>query len=760
MATFTETFNKADGNTLGPNLTWDLRGTWGTIGNVGQIVSGSGVRAARAESDCATLTQYAQVDVVSLGTGASIGVTVRHHQNSASYYGAELKDGTLALVDFIGTTRTEFASASVSASFPGTLRVEVDDSELRGYWNGTLVVSGNHDGAHTTYPLYARTGLHSAPVGAGSAKFDNFESGDYVASGATEVSVSVDTSWDVDGPTQVETSVSTTWDTDAEAPPIGVRSVSHGVGTTFAPTASLTAPAGVQAGDYLVAFLHGAGADTASSISGGGTWALLAGTPDTGTAIVMGRAASDSEPASYTGALSSAGWGCWAIVAVSGVDTETAPVTAEGTGLVAPSLTPPAGGSLELAFVGPRITTAGTQGGPAGYDVEVLDHELDHFHFLGVASKVLTDDSATGTKTFTHTGTLFTPEVSFSVAVKSAGEAEPQPTEVSTAVDTSWNTEAVLSASVDTSWHVQIGATLELDTSWSVAGSVSSATGTAWKIRAVLSGSTDTSWHVREVLEDSTDTSWGVRTTAPSSTDTAWRTRATLSASASTTYDVRGTVTASLDTAWDVASISGVSSSVDTSWRVRSALSSDTDARWHVRASVSDSADTAWHVRDALTFATDTAWSVSAVVSLPLGTSWGVESTSSVSLSVDTSWDMAAVTALSADTSWQVRSSVSASADTSWHNYTTAASSTSTSYDVAAVASLSVSVRWASQSDAPIVDVSFHIGPARTSAAAGNARTALAIEQERTRTDVGAPRTRGQAAAARTRWNIEDVRER
>lgn len=104
-ATITESFNKADTDILGPDLTWtELIGDIDVVANAAQFQTLGGSSNARADSALASADHYAQFDVIAIsGSSASTmvapGTVVR-------------KDNTATLTYYLGRTTQREAGAS------------------------------------------------------------------------------------------------------------------------------------------------------------------------------------------------------------------------------------------------------------------------------------------------------------------------------------------------------------------------------------------------------------------------------------------------------------------------------------------------------------------------------------------------------------------------------------------------------------------------------------------------------------------------
>lgn len=179
-ATITESFDKADSDTLGPDLTWtELEGDWDVVTNQVRLQSFTGSAAARADHDLNSDGHYAQVDYVSTQGGeGKFGPLVRKDSSTTlTFYRGlgrgEFDDTQLDKVE--SGSVTTLASGSFTFSLPDTLRIEVNGSSLDFLINGASQLTAT-DSAITGN---LRTGL--AGKSDNDQDGDNFEAGDLAA---------------------------------------------------------------------------------------------------------------------------------------------------------------------------------------------------------------------------------------------------------------------------------------------------------------------------------------------------------------------------------------------------------------------------------------------------------------------------------------------------------------------------------------------------------------------------------------------------
>jgi len=183
--TYTESFNKADASTLGPDLTWTmLVGTMGVRSNTYTGLQ-EAQNSARAEADLSSADHYAQVAWVdtSRTMPSDFGVLARHSSSAHAAYGVfgsaggtpglwrtyKVTSGAYTALDS-GTTATE-ADGDV-------LRIEVNGSTISRYLNGVLQNSSS-DGTHSGH---VRCGVNMQGNNRGYHG-DSFEMSDLAAGG-------------------------------------------------------------------------------------------------------------------------------------------------------------------------------------------------------------------------------------------------------------------------------------------------------------------------------------------------------------------------------------------------------------------------------------------------------------------------------------------------------------------------------------------------------------------------------------------------
>lgn len=209
---------------------------------------------------------------------------------------------------------------------------------------------------------------------------------------------------------------------------VTVRSASQAVAAAGSTPWTVPAPAGVTAGDLLVAFTTASGSSytglTASEFTQ--TGADGPGGGGESPCRVWLRVAGGSEPGSYTFGRPTSTVALGEIVALVGADTAS-PVDAAlswGSGAaaasqVAPSISPSLAGSMMVC--GWRAGSFGTTNSYTvpGSMTERADQPSGN-HYQALATELLAAAGATGTRTATGTGTPLLAWTAFSIAIKEA----------------------------------------------------------------------------------------------------------------------------------------------------------------------------------------------------------------------------------------------------------------------------------------------------------------------------------------------------
>lgn len=197
--TITESFNKADSETLGPDLTWSeytSAGAGTSAGSKFQVVSnmcydsgGDGNWGyARAESDLSSDDHYGQFVLKGLGSsGASnsqIGPACRFATGTTGecylVRAAQIDDTYRLVKSTSGGALTDLATVSLAAGVDDVIKVQADGSTIKGYVNAVE----RHSVTDTAITGNTRCGLFVyAPAAEGNAWGDSFEAADLAAAG-------------------------------------------------------------------------------------------------------------------------------------------------------------------------------------------------------------------------------------------------------------------------------------------------------------------------------------------------------------------------------------------------------------------------------------------------------------------------------------------------------------------------------------------------------------------------------------------------
>lgn len=197
MTTFTESFTKADGVGLGPDLTWSAPDTqWQTSSNRAAIigVTASEIRA-RAEHDTGTNDMYVQAVIPDFGNASycDVGICARMSSDRQTYYVLKRGAASSSLSGFYelrkviagdpGPTESYLVPRVTHAfSFPETVRLEVQGTTLRVIINGVQVASVTDSGI--TGPGFAGLdGFRNSTSSNRRVLVDTFETGSLTASG-------------------------------------------------------------------------------------------------------------------------------------------------------------------------------------------------------------------------------------------------------------------------------------------------------------------------------------------------------------------------------------------------------------------------------------------------------------------------------------------------------------------------------------------------------------------------------------------------
>ncbi len=187
-----DTFNRGDGGLVGSSdgfWSWsngNLETVSGSSGNAVSVVSNQckqgnagSIVSVRAEQDLTNDDNYAQMSIITRGTGDGCGVYCRASTgtNPAYYiaYLIEASDNVQLYKNTGGASFTQLGSnVAVTVSLPNTLRVEAIGTAIKVYWDGVQKISVT-DSSITTGK---RAGMRVGSGGSTQRIVDGFRAGD------------------------------------------------------------------------------------------------------------------------------------------------------------------------------------------------------------------------------------------------------------------------------------------------------------------------------------------------------------------------------------------------------------------------------------------------------------------------------------------------------------------------------------------------------------------------------------------------------
>lgn len=191
---YSESFNTADSDTVGPDLTWtEVVKDWDILSNqllFNETIFGSPSDGwVRAEHDVSGNNNYSQIDVISSaaqGESQGYGVTCRGSSSATTFYLGWVYRNSTGNLDYpfcskvVTGTRTNLVTgAQFTISPPDTFYMEVNGSTLDFKINGTSRASGTN----TDIASGTRGGVFAASNVATKPIFDIFTFADLAASG-------------------------------------------------------------------------------------------------------------------------------------------------------------------------------------------------------------------------------------------------------------------------------------------------------------------------------------------------------------------------------------------------------------------------------------------------------------------------------------------------------------------------------------------------------------------------------------------------
>jgi hypothetical protein len=182
--TITESFNTANSDTLGPDLSWtELSGDADVVSNQCQVPSAASGALARADTDLSGTDHYAQFSLVARGNAGTVGtgpICRKDSTGTLTYYHCRLLDSSanVQLYKIVANVFTQLGSnTGVSVGLPDTIKVQANGSTIECYYEGSSIISQT-DTAITTG---TRTGFRSSYLCGGPPTLDDFEAGDLAA---------------------------------------------------------------------------------------------------------------------------------------------------------------------------------------------------------------------------------------------------------------------------------------------------------------------------------------------------------------------------------------------------------------------------------------------------------------------------------------------------------------------------------------------------------------------------------------------------
>lgn len=180
----TESFNKADADTLGPDLSWtELQGDIDVVSNEARSTTLGGIALARADSDLATDDHYVQASITNSATQAGdalAGVVARKNSSATlTMYqlGGNWASDFVRLQKIVGGTTTTLGSdyaVTLNSATYYLFYLSCNGSALVGKIDGTQT----HSLTDTAITANLRCGIRGVKATSGYHAWDSFEAGD------------------------------------------------------------------------------------------------------------------------------------------------------------------------------------------------------------------------------------------------------------------------------------------------------------------------------------------------------------------------------------------------------------------------------------------------------------------------------------------------------------------------------------------------------------------------------------------------------
>jgi hypothetical protein len=180
--TLTDNFNRTDSTNINTGAPF----TWAEVVGTARIISNALARNTlgpriRAQSDLSGDDHYSEGVISILGVGTSAEVLARYDSAADNSYGLLLTQaGALRARSFAAGTPTNLgAGTAETISIPDTIKLEVDGSSLRCYFNGALTETVSD----STYSGQTRCGLSLSNTADGGVVFDECTFADLAVAG-------------------------------------------------------------------------------------------------------------------------------------------------------------------------------------------------------------------------------------------------------------------------------------------------------------------------------------------------------------------------------------------------------------------------------------------------------------------------------------------------------------------------------------------------------------------------------------------------
>jgi peptide deformylase len=193
MTVHTETFNKADSDTLGPDLTWtEVTGDWDVVGNgATHFATHTQTEYARADAAVSSSDNYCQAKFVSSAIKIC-GVATRFSSSANTAYVGWINNATtIRISKNVTGTLTNLASGTISWAQNNVYKIEANGTTINAYENG----AGSPAATVTDSSIVSGTcgGFMAYEAVTTAAMFDDFEVGDIGGGGGPTISTTVGT---------------------------------------------------------------------------------------------------------------------------------------------------------------------------------------------------------------------------------------------------------------------------------------------------------------------------------------------------------------------------------------------------------------------------------------------------------------------------------------------------------------------------------------------------------------------------------------